>query len=197
MRRAISYLKKSDPVLKAIIERVGPYRISYREPTFDTLVRSIIYQQISGRVAAAITGRLEVHGLEPASVLALTDAQMRSAGLSRQKIGYLRDLAERTLRGEIDFGSIADLADEDVIKHLTAVNGIGIWTAQMFLIFALRRPDVLPTGDLGVRAAIKRAWELPELPPPARVLEYGQPWRPWASVATWYLWRSLEGPAAL
>lgn len=197
MRRAITHLKKSDPVLKAIIDKVGPYRIAYREPDFDTLARSIVYQQISGNVAAAILGRLGAHTLEPAALLALSDEQMRGAGLSRQKIGYLRELAARTIAGDVDFRRIGGMDDDAVIRHLTAVKGIGIWTAQMFLIFALRRPDVLPTGDLGVRAAIRRAWKLEEMPPPSAVTGYGRPWRPYASVATWYLWRSLEGPAAI
>ncbi len=197
MRRAIRHLKQSDPVLKQIIETVGPCRIAYREPSFDTLLRSIVYQQISGKVAAAIVGRLQVHGTDPATLLALSDEQLRGVGLSRQKISYLRDLAERTLRGEVDFAGVGDLDDDAVIEHLTAVKGVGVWTAQMFLIFALRRPDILPAADLGVRAAIKRAWQLADLPSPASVIEYGQPWRPHASVATWYLWRSLEGPAEL
>lgn len=197
MRSAIRHLKKCDPVLKRIIESVGPCRISYREPCFDTLVRSIVYQQISGNVASAILGRLEVHGTEPEHLLALADEPMRAAGLSRQKISYLRDLAERTIRGEIDFANVHKLDDDAVIEHLTVVKGVGVWTAQMFLIFALRRPDVLPTGDLGVRSAIKRAYELEELPTPSQVEEIGTPWRPWASIAVWYLWRSLEGPAEI
>ncbi len=202
MRTAILHLKKSDPTLRAIIERVGPYRIAYREPTFETLVRSIVYQQLHGKAAAAIFGRLQEAasgraGMTPARVLRIRDEAARALGLSAQKWRYIRDLAERTATGEIDFDCLPDLPDEDVIDQLTRVKGVGVWTAHMFLIFALARPDVLPTGDLGVRAAIKKAWNLEELPAPVKMEELAAPWRPWRSVASWYLWRSLENFAAL
>ena len=201
MRKAILHLKTADPVLAGVIEKVGPYRIEYREPEFETLVRSIVYQQISGKVAAAILARLVAlvpsRKLTPRTVLRLTPEQMRSAGLSGQKIAYIRDLAEHTKARRVDFAAIADLADHEVIEHLTQVKGIGVWTAQMFLMFALRRPDVLPVGDLGVRAAIKRAYQLDELPNAQQIEQLAVAWRPHCSVATWYLWRSLEGPAEL
>jgi len=201
MRKAILHLKKADPVLGSILERVGPYRIQYREPTFETLVRSIVYQQLSGRVASVIFGRLAaaVPGgkLTPAGILKLTPARMRKLGLSKQKTAYIRDLARKTLRGAVQFEALASLADHEVIEHLTQVKGIGVWTAHMFLIFALKRADVLPTGDLGVRTAIRKAYGMEELPHPKQIEELAITWRPYCSVASWYLWRSLENQAAL
>lgn len=201
MRKAIVHLKKSDPVMRAIIERVGPYKIEHREPSFETLVRSIVYQQLSGKVASVILGRLVAMLPEakvtPDAILKLRPARMRKAGLSKQKIAYIRDLARKTNQGHVKFETLADLPDHEVIEHLTQVKGIGVWTAHMFLIFALRRPDVLATGDLGVRIAIRKAYELEELPAAKQIEELAAAWRPYASVAVWYLWRSLEGPAQI
>lgn len=201
MRKAINHLKKSDPVLRRIIEGVGPCRMTYREPGFEALARSIVYQQLSGRVAAAILARLVAAAgngqLTPAGILALSPEEMRSVGLSRNKAAYIRDLAERANLGELDFEAFPRMPDDEVIERLTRVKGIGVWTVQMFLIFALRRPDVLPSGDLGIRSAIRKAYGLEELPKPSEVEELGAKWRPWASVASWYLWRSLEGVAEI
>jgi DNA-3-methyladenine glycosylase II len=201
MRKAIVHLKKADPVLRSIIERVGAYKIEHSEPGFGTLVRSIVNQQLSGRVAAVILGRLIAMlpsgQVTPQAILKLTPARMRKAGLSKQKTAYIRDLARKTLKGQVKFEMLTDLADQEVIEHLTQVKGIGVWTAHMFLIFALRRPDILATGDLGVRAAIRKAYQLEELPDPQRIEELAVAWRPYSSVAMWYLWRSLEGPAQL
>jgi DNA-3-methyladenine glycosylase II len=201
MRKAIIHLKKADPVMRAIIERVGAYRIEHREPNFGTLVRSIVYQQLSGKVASVILGRLIAMlpggALTPEAILKLSPARMRKAGLSKQKTTYIRDLARRTNKGHIKFETLAELPDHEVIEHLTQVKGIGVWTAHMFLIFALRRPDILATGDLGVRAAIRKAYQLEELPLPKQVEEMAVAWRPYCSVAVWYLWRSLEGPAQI
>lgn len=122
---------------------------------------------------------------------------MRAAGLSSQKAKYIRDLAEKTQSKLIRFRQIENLTDEEVITHLTQVKGIGVWTAHMFLIFALQRPDILPIGDLGIRMAMKRSYKLEALPTPKEMVEIAQPWRPWASVASWYLWRSLDGQAQL
>jgi DNA-3-methyladenine glycosylase II len=201
MRQAIQHLKKADPVLAGIIDRVGPYRMEFREPAFETLVRSIVYQQLSGRVALRIFERLldlvPERVLTPAAVLALTVEQMRAAGLSGQKTAYIRDLAARTFAGEVDFALLIAMSDDEVIETLTRVKGIGVWTAHMFLIFALQRPDVLPVGDLGVRTAMRRAYRMRGLPKPARMEKIARAWRPWCSVASWYLWRSLDGEAAL
>jgi DNA-3-methyladenine glycosylase II len=197
MRTAVRHLKKCDPVLRGLIERVGPCRLEYRRPDFEALARSIVYQQISGNVASAILGRLGEAVRTPQGVLALTDEAMRGAGLSRQKTAYLRDLAERTASGEVSFRRLPRMNDDQVIAHLTRVKGIGVWTAQMFLLFALERPDVLPTGDLGVKTAVQRAYGLEALPTPVELTRIAEPWRPYASVASWYLWRSLEGPAEI
>jgi DNA-3-methyladenine glycosylase II len=199
MREALRHLRRRDPVLGAIIERVGEYKIEYRDPSFDTVVRSIVYQQVSGKAAATIYGRLAaaVTGVSPDQVLRLRPSRMKALGLSRQKTEYIRDLARRTRNGDLDFPVLPSLDDNSVIERLTEVKGVGVWTAQMFLIFALRRPDVLPTGDLGVRAAIRKAYSLQELPAPKLTEEIAQPWRPYCSVASWYLWRSLDGMAAL
>ena len=201
MRKAIVHLKKSDPVMRAIIERVGAYKIQHTEPSFGTLVRSIVYQQLSGRVADVILGRLIAllpgGKVTPEAILKLTPARMRKAGLSKQKTAYIRDLARKTLKGHVKFETLPDLPDAEVIEHLTQVKGIGVWTAHMFLIFALRRPDILATGDLGVRNAIRKAYQLEELPHPEQIEEIAVAWRPYSSAAMWYLWRSLEGPAQI
>jgi DNA-3-methyladenine glycosylase II len=196
MRRAILHLTQADPVLGNIIERVGPYRIQYTPPDFETLVRSIVFQQLSGTSARAIFARLtQVAGasrMTPGSTLSLTPVDVRRVGLSQQKAKYLRDLAEKTQAGTIDFSRLPRLPDDEVIEHLTSVKGVGVWTAQMFLIFALRRPDVLATGDLGIRSAVRKAYRLRSLPTPAKVEKLGAPWRPYRTVACWYLWRSLN-----
>jgi DNA-3-methyladenine glycosylase II len=201
MKKAIDHLKKSDPVLAAIIDRVGPYRMEYREPIFQTLVRSIVYQQLSGKAALTIFTRLmdaaKADPLTPDSILKLRPARMRALGLSMQKLTYIRELARMTKRGEIDFEQCAALEDAAVVEHLTRVKGVGVWTVHMFLIFALRRPNVLPTGDLGVRAAIKKAYHLPDLPKPDEMERIASAWRPYSSFAVWYLWRSLENQGAM
>ena len=201
MRKALSHLTKSDPVLGSIIERVGPYRIEYREPVFQTLVRSIVYQQLHGKAALTIFNRLKAAAkddpLTPDSILKLRPARMRALGLSPQKLSYVRELARLTRAGHVDFERCLTLEDAAVIEHLTRVKGIGVWTVHMFLIFALRRADVLPIGDLGVRAAIKKAYGLSDLPKPDEMERIATPWRPYRSVACWYLWRSLENQGAL
>ncbi len=200
MQDAIVHLKRSDPVLSAIIGRVGDYRIQFREPVFETLVRSIVYQQLSGKVASVIFGRISnaVKGeLTPENILKLRPSRMRTLGLSTQKTAYIRDLARQTRDGTVVFEELPELRDEEVIARLTQVKGIGVWTVQMFLMFALRRPDVLPTGDLGIRSAVRKAYNLPEMPLPKELEKLAEPWRPYCSVASWYLWRSLEQNAAI
>lgn len=198
MKKATTHLRQSDPVLGAIIDRVGRCRLTYRDPDFAYLVRAIIYQQLSGRVASVIHDRV-VAGLNgrvtAAAILAHDPADLRSYGLSAQKISYLIDLAEKTRARVLRFPDLPKLTDAEVIERLTQVKGIGEWTAHMFLMFALRRPDILPTGDLGIRMAMQKAYQLTELPKPKEMLAIAAPWRPHASVATWYLWRSLEGDA--
>ncbi|MFM2123582.1 MAG: hypothetical protein RL328_33 [Acidobacteriota bacterium] len=200
MRKAIHHLKRSDPVLAAIIGRVGPYAMPYGEPVFHNLARSITYQQLSGKAAATIFGRLTAAAsdpLTPESVLTLRPTKMRALGLSGQKTEYIRDLARKTRDGEVSFERCLTLDDAAVIEHLTRVKGIGVWTVHMFLMFALRRENVLPTGDLGIRMAMKKAYGLDERPKPQEMQRIAEPWHPYCTIASWYLWRSLEGPAAL
>jgi DNA-3-methyladenine glycosylase II len=200
MRKAISHLKRSDPVLASIIESVGEYRIEFRDPDFETLVKSITFQQLSGRVANVIFGRLAAAAggrLTPESILKLRPERMRAVGLSRQKTEYIRDLARHAHKGTLVFEELAALSDREVIERLTQVKGIGVWTVHMFLIFALRRLDVLPTGDLGIRAAIRKAYGLEALPTPAEMETLARAWKPYCTVASWYLWRSMEPNANL
>jgi DNA-3-methyladenine glycosylase II len=196
MKRAITHLKKADGVLGAIIDQAGAYKIAYRPPVFDTLVRSITYQQLNGRAAETIFGRLsaaaKVDPLTPESILKLRPAKMRALGLSGQKMKYIRELARMTRDGEVNFEQIESLENDAVVEHLTRVKGVGVWTVHMFLMFALRRHDVLPTGDLGIRMAMKKAYGLKELPKPAEMEEIAASWKPYSSVACWYLWRSLD-----
>lgn len=199
-RRAILHLRQADPVLSAIIERVGAYKIQYHEPTFHTLVRSITYQQLSGKAAGTIFGRLKDAAgdpLTPEAILKLRIPKMRALGLSGQKTEYIRGLAKMARAGDVSFEECAELEDHAVVEHLTRVKGVGVWTVHMFLMFALQRPDVLPTGDLGVRAAMKKAYGLEELPSPKEMEQIAAAWKPYSSVACWYMWRSLEGQAAL
>jgi DNA-3-methyladenine glycosylase II len=201
MRSALQHLKKSDPVMAAIIRRVGPLKLQYREPSFETLVRSIVYQQLSGRVASVIFGRLHAAAgeevLTPAGIMKLRPERMRKVGLSAQKTRYIRELAKHTKRGSVVFDTLPESDDAAVIEHLTRVKGIGVWTAQMFLMFALRRNDVLPVGDLAIRVAMKKAYGLEEMPKPAEMEKIAAAWKPYTSIACWYLWRSLENVAAL
>lgn len=195
MRRALNHLKDSDPVLAGIIARVGPVKPAFRAPTFHALARSIVYQQLNGKAARTIFERFETAAggeLTPQSVLALSAEQMRACGLSRQKLSYLRDLAEKTLGGEVVFERLPEMSDADVIAHLTRVKGIGMWSAQMFLMFALRRPNVMPTGDYGIRAAMKKAYRKRRLPKPKEMLRIARRWEPYCTLACYYLWRSLD-----
>jgi DNA-3-methyladenine glycosylase II len=195
MRKAVNHLKKCDPVLRAIIERVGPCRLQFGLADFCSLAEAIVYQQLNGKAAATIFKRFaELAGepLTPEGILKLTDQQLRSVGLSKQKSSYLKDLAAKTATGLLDFGRLADLPDEEVIKHLTQVKGIGVWTAHMFLIFSLRRPNVLPTGDYGVQVAVKKHYKKRKLPKPKDMEKIARAWEPYRSVACWYMWRSLD-----
>jgi len=201
MKKAIQHLKTADPVMGTIIERVGAYKMQYRDPNFHSLARAIVYQQLSGKAALTIFNRLtaaaKADPLTPESILKLRSARMRTLGLSKQKMTYIRELARMTRDGVVRFDHPDSLEDAAIIEHFTQVKGVGVWTAQMFLIFALRRLDVLPTGDLGVRAAIKKAYNLPELPTPAEMEQIAAAWRPYCSVASWYLWRSLDNQGAM
>jgi len=203
LRKAVTHLKKSDPVMARIIDAVGPCRFQVRsEGThYEAVFRSILYQQLAGPAALAIHRRVQAlyGGRDPApeELLQTPDEALRGAGLSRQKLAYLRDLSARTATGEVEMHGIDQLSDADIISSLTRVKGVGRWTAEMFLIFRLGRPDILPDLDLGVRNAIKRAYRLRKVPDSKRVHKIGAPWAPYRSVATWYLWRSVDGAAAI
>src|SRR5579863_6677137 len=190
MRKAINHLKKSDPVLRAIIERIGPCKMQFGEPVFHSLAEAIVYQQLNGKAAVTIFKRFAAIAgdpLTPAGILKLTAAEMRSVGLSKQKTSYLFDMAERAHRGDLDFSRLSKMSDEEVIEHLTQVKGVGVWTAHMFLMFTLRRPNILPTGDYGVRVAMKKAYRKRKLPTPEVMEKIARSWEPYRSVACWYL----------
>ena len=221
MRRAVIHLKKSDPVMRAIIERIGPCRMQFGPPEFHSLAEAIVYQQLNGKAAVTIFQRfaaLAGEPLTPEGILKLNDRQMRSVGLSKQKSAYLKDLAAKTSAGLLDFTRLAELPDAEVIEHLTQVKGIGVWTAQMFLMFTLKRENVLPTGDFGVRMAmykhyleVQRAKKIKksatgkmrgvakkaskrkiELPSPEQMEKIAKCWEPYRSIACWYLWQSMD-----
>src|SRR5258707_3434855 len=195
MRKAVNHLMKSDPVLAAIIQEIGPCRMEFAQPTFHRLAESILYQQLNGRAAVTIFNRFTAAAgdpLTPEGILKLSDAEMRRVGLSRQKTLYLRDRAEKTKVGLMEFERLPELSEQEVIDHLTQVKGIGIWTAHMFLMFTLRRPDILPTGDYGVQAAMKKHYRKRKWPKPAVMEKIAKPWIPYSSIACWYLWQNLD-----
>jgi len=201
MPDSLEQLRKSDPVMRRLVDEHGPLDEEQRrrgrppEP-YGALVRSIVGQQLSTKAARTIYERLtELFGGKtpsPAELLAADPEDVRAAGLSRPKVSYLRSLAEHVQSGELELDRLSELPDEEVTEQLTAVKGLGQWTADMFLIFHLDRPDVLPVGDLGIRRAVERAYALPKIPDAAQLVEIGEPWRPQRSLASLYLWRSLD-----
>jgi DNA-3-methyladenine glycosylase II len=193
-QRARRHLSRRDPILKQIIRQVGPCTLQTEPDGFLALVRSILSQQISTRAALSIHGRL-MHALgrdrlTPAALLALPEERLRAAGLSRAKQRALRDLAEKILGGSVNLHQAADRSDEEVVQLLVSVRGIGRWTAEMFLIFSLGRLDVLPVDDFGFRAGVRDCYGLADLPNKKDLIALAEPWRPYRSIATWYLWRS-------
>jgi len=219
MRKAVLHLKKSDPLMRAIIERVGPCRMEFGEPTFHSLAEAIVYQQLNGKAAATIFNRftaLTGDPVTPEGILKLSAEQLRAVGLSKQKSSYLFDMAERAQRGRLDFSKLADMTDDEVIEHLTQVKGVGVWTAHMFLMFTLQRANVLPTGDFGIRMAMHKHYldrakkkngagktktkktiaKAPKvkivLPTSEQMEKIAKRWEPYRSIACWYLWRSLD-----
>ncbi|MFN0052814.1 MAG: DNA-3-methyladenine glycosylase family protein [Planctomycetales bacterium] len=196
--RAQRHLKRSDPVLRAVISAVGPVTLKPHRDRFLMLVRSIISQQISGKAARSIQSRLMAlvapGRMTPAALAALTDGQLSSAGISPQKRGYLRDLADKVASGSVRLARAGRLDDDEIIAELTQVKGIGEWTAQMFLMFSLGRLDVFPHADLGIRSALRNLYKLPVLPDRQTSCRIAQPWSPYATIGSWYCWRSLELP---
>lgn len=197
-RPSVRYLKRVDPVLAQVIEQVGPCRIQLRTDGthFQALTRAIVFQQLSGKAAGTIYSRFNAlfadNSPVPEAVLATSDEQLRAVGLSRQKVGYMRDLSLKVTTGDLPLDAVQHMDDDDLIAHLVQVKGIGRWTAQMFLMFRLGRPDVLPELDLGIQNAIRKAYRMRKRPTPKQVKRVGAKWSPHSSVASWYLWRSLD-----
>jgi DNA-3-methyladenine glycosylase II len=196
IEQALRYLRRQDPIMREVIKKAGPFTMRPHRNRFRALVFSILGQQISGKAAASIRARLIEHlkpeQISPQTIARLSPATLRSLGVSAQKSGYLLDLADRVASGEVPLNRMSRMPDDAVIEALTQVKGIGLWTAQMFLIFSLGRPDVFPHDDLGVRSAIRNLYNLDDLPTKEISHQIAAPWRPYATVASWYCWRSLE-----
>lgn len=195
--RARRILLRRDPVLATLIREYGPCGLAaaQRADHFSALVRAIVFQQLSTKAASTIYGRLVAllpgGELTPAALAAVTDEQLRAAGISRQKGSYLRDLCAKVTAGIVPLDDLENMDDEQVIAALTAIKGIGRWSAEMFLMFRLHRPDVLPVSDLGILNAVRKVYGLRKKPTPDRLRRLGEAWKPYRSVASWYLWRSL------
>jgi DNA-3-methyladenine glycosylase II len=195
--RARRLLLRRDPVLAALIRKHGECGLAaaQRADHFSALVRAITGQQLSTKAAATIYSRLVAlmpDGVTPAALAALGDNEMRGVGMSRQKIAYFRDLSARAVSGALPLDRLDAMSDDEVIDALTQVKGIGRWSAEMFLMFRLHRPDVLPVDDLGIVNAVKNVYGLRKRPTADRIRRIGESWRPYRSVACWYLWRSLD-----
>lgn len=191
--------------MEGIVRRVGPLDAEMRqrgrpEDGYGALVRTIVGQQLSVKAAASIYAKLAAlydgRTPTPEEILATDEERLRACGLSRPKLKYLRDLAGRTLAGEMRFDEMSDMLDEEIIARLTSVKGLGRWSADVFLMFHLKRPDVLPVGDLGIRRAMERAYDLPDLPNPEEMQAISEAWRPHRTIASLYLWESLDNSPA-
>lgn len=199
-RAAVRHLKKVDERMAGLIDQVGPFRLELGEQVspYESLCQSIIYQQLNGRAAATIAGRVKAafggdRFPAPDRLLAAPDDLLRSAGLSRNKLAALRDLAAKSLDGTVpEFDALHAMSDDEIVDRLTVVRGIGRWTVEMMLIFRLGRPDVLPVDDYGVRKGFARIYSRGRMPKPQRLAVRGAPWAPYRSVAAWYLWRATE-----
>jgi DNA-3-methyladenine glycosylase II len=192
-------LSRTDRRLAKIIRRVGsfPTKKQKPQPPFASLLQSIVYQQLAGKAAATIFGRVRALGASgfptPEEILALDETRLRGAGLSRQKIAAVKDLAARTLDGTVPpLAKLRRMSEEEIHERLTQVRGIGEWSVQMFLMFRLGRPDVLPIHDLGIRKSFQIVYGHEDVPKPQAILEYGERWRPYRSIASWYLWRAVD-----
>ena len=201
MARARRTLMRRDPVLAAIIRKHGACGIKTGRESdiFCGLVEAIVSQQLSTRAAVTIYGRLRAlipDGAppSPSALLLLSDEALRGVGLSRQKLGYIRDLSRKVLDGSVKTDGLEGMSDEEIVTELTKIKGIGRWTVEMILIFRLTRPDILPVGDLGIAKAFKKAYGLRKPPDALRMRTIAEPWRPYRSVASWYLWASLGEP---
>ena len=199
---AVAHLRDRDAGLAVLIDRIGALRLEVErvQSPFAALAESIVYQQLTGKAAATIHGRLvglcrPRRRLRPEDIMGFTDAQLRGAGLSRAKTAALRDLAAKTMEGVVPtMGRLQRMDDEEIVERLTSIRGIGRWTVEMLLIFRLGRPDVLPVTDYGVQKGFKMAFGKRKLPKPAQLASYGKRWAPYRSVAAWYLWRAVDQP---
>jgi 3-methyladenine DNA glycosylase/8-oxoguanine DNA glycosylase len=200
-KQAIRHLRKADPDLARVIDAAGPFemKLNPARSLFQALARAIVYQQLSNKAAATIFGRMCVHfprghvGLTPERLLALSDARIRGAGISRPKLKSLRDLARRSASGEVPtLAQARRLSDAEIVERLVAVHGIGRWSAEMFLMFFLGRPDVLPVDDYSLRKAYAKAFNKRKLPTPQALEKLGEKWRPYRTAASWYLWSTLN-----
>ena len=193
---ACKHLRRRDPTMKAVIDRIGPCQIRKKRHHFQSLVTAILSQQISAAAAETVIRnfkiQLETNTIRVSDLQNWSISDLRSVGISRQKAGYLNDLTEAVESGDLRLDRLSRFNDDKVIEKLTTVKGIGVWTAQMFLIFSLGRHDVLPVGDLAIRAAIQKQYELEELPDEATMTELAQAWAPYRSIACWYLWRTIR-----
>ena len=193
---ARKHLRRADPLMRRIVDRVGPFELQVRGTPYQSLLRAILYQQLAGAAASAIERRcLALFGdrvPEPQELLSTSPDELRATGVSRQKASYLHSLAEHCANGGLTQRSLSRASDEDVIEMVTEVKGIGRWTAEMLLIFCLGRPDVLPVDDLGIRRAMKDAYGLDSMPDPQTMLKIAEPWRPYRSAGAWYLWRHSD-----
>jgi DNA-3-methyladenine glycosylase II len=209
MSAAAKQLAAADPTMAALIERLGEIDLETRlrrrseerpADAYGALLRAIVGQQLSTKAARTIYGRIldlfEGSTPSPEQLLEAEETDLRGAGLSGRKVEYIRDLASHVLAGELELDRLGELSDEEAIEEIVAVRGLGVWTAEMFLLFHLERPDVLSGGDLGIRKAVQVEYELNEMPAPARVIEIGEPWRPHRSLASLYLWESLANAPA-
>ena len=199
-QKGVRYLKKSDPILARIIDKVGPVKFELDDDHYEAVVGSIIFQQLAGSAAKAILNRFkQLYGgrvPSPREYLSTDVEKLRGSGLSPQKISYIKDLAERLENGTLDLKRLETLPDEEALNELDDVRGIGRWTAQMFLIFKLGRTDVLPVDDLGLRKAARKAYRLRTLPKRDRFEQLAEKWHPYSSISTFYLWKSMEKPEA-
>jgi len=197
---AIAKLRRADRTLAQVIKRAGPFthRPEKMQSPFQALLRAIVYQQLNGKAASTILGRVQDlypkrGGLKPAAILATPDERLRGAGLSRNKVAALKDLSAKTLDGTVPtLAKLKKMPDEEIVAHLVQVRGIGPWTVEMMLMFRLGRPDVLPTSDFGVRQGFMLTYGTRQLPTAKELLEHGERWRPFRSVASWYMWRAVD-----